>query len=96
MTHSFLWRGGDSSWFNGWMGNGLGVSALMLPAIAAQWLLAGLAPEQAQPWLPLAWALFVSFAILSALGFKYFVFRIGVVFGLIAVINGAAAVLLSR
>lgn len=91
----FMWRGGDSSWFNWWMGNGLGVSALMLPAIVTMWVLSGLSPEQLQPLLPVAWALFAAFAGLCYLGFKYFVARIGVVFGLIAALTGIAAVLAS-
>ncbi len=84
----FTWRGGNCSWFGFWLGNGLGVSALLIPVIAVVWTLGGLSPEQFQIFKPIAWATFVGLAALTALGFKYFVPRIGIVFGLIAVLVG--------
>lgn len=90
----FSWRGADgNTWYKWWMGNGLGVSALMLPAIALMLGLAGLDHEAIQPLLPVAWALFGAFAALGVLGFRYFVARIGVVFALIAALLGAANIL---
>ena len=91
----FKWRGGDTSWFNMWMGNGLGVTALMVPATVVLWVFAGLPPGIVQSLLPIVWAIFLSFLGLSLIGFKYFVPRIGIVFGLIALLTGIAAVRVS-
>lgn len=86
----FEWRGGKCTWYGFWLGNGLGVSALLVIAIVVLFTLGGLTPEQLQPVMPIAWATFVSIAGLSVLGFKYFVPRIGIVFGIIAVLVGIA------
>ena len=77
----FNWRGADSTWYAFWMGNGLGVSALLLIA------------THQQVTLPIAWATFVSLASLAALGFKYFPARIGAVFAVIALLTGIGAAL---
>jgi hypothetical protein len=91
----FKWREGTTSWFNMWMGNGLGVTVLMVLATVVLWVLAGLPPDIVQTLLPIVWAVFLSFLSLSLLGFKYFVPRIGLVFGLIALLTGIAAVQVS-
>lgn len=89
----FNWRGTNSSWYKFWMGNGLGVSALLLLAIANLWVLGGLDPAGIRPLLALAWVTFVSLALLSILGFEYFSPIIGSIFGLIALLTGIAATL---
>lgn len=89
---SFQWRGGKCTWFGFWMGNGLGVSALTILGITVLYTLGGLTAEQMQPVLPIAWAAFISLVGLAALGFKYFVPRIGIVFALIAILTGIATV----
>lgn len=86
----FEWRGGKCTWFGFWMGNGLGVSALIVPVIAVLFTLGGTNAEQFQSVVGVAWATFFALAVLSVLGFKYFVPRIGIVFGLIAVLTGIA------
>jgi hypothetical protein len=91
----FEWRGGKCTWYGFWLGNGLGVSALLVLGIATLYTLGGLSPEQIAPVLPIAWAAFISLAILTALGFKYFVSRIGIIFGLIAALTGIATFLAS-
>jgi hypothetical protein len=90
----FKWNGADCTWFGFWLGNGLSVSALLLLAIAVLWVLGGLAPNQ-RAVLPIAWAAFVSFALLSVLGFKYFAVGVGMMFGVIAALTGVAAILSS-
>lgn len=72
------------------MGNGLGVTALTILATVVLWVLGGLNPEQMKVLLSVAWTAFASLACLSALGFRYFVRRIGVAFGLIALLVGIA------
>jgi hypothetical protein len=86
----FTWRGARSTWFAWWMGNGLGVTALLLLAIVVLWVLGGQDPAQRQASLPIAWAAFVSLTSLAILGFKYFGTRIGAVFGVIALLTGVA------
>lgn len=86
----FDWRGGKCTWFGFWLGNGLGVSALLVLAITVLFTLGGLTSDQLQSVMPIAWAAFFSLVALSVLGFKYFVSRIGIVFGLIAVLTGIA------
>lgn len=88
----FNWRGGKCTWFGFWMGNGLGVSALIVPVIAVLYTLGGMSAEQFQSVAAIAWATFFALAVLSVIGFKYFVPRIGIVFGLIAVLTGIATV----
>lgn len=89
----FKWRGADCTWYEFWMGNGLGVSALIILAIAVLWVLGGAGPSGIQPLKPIAWAAFASLALLAAVGFLYFPARIGAVFALIAVLTGVANVL---
>lgn len=86
----FNWRGTNCTWFNFWMGNGLGVSALLILAIVVLYTVAGLTTDQAKTILPIIWAIFLSLSLLSFLGFKYFLPRIGIVFGLIALLVGIA------
>jgi hypothetical protein len=86
----FVWRGGKCTWYGFWLGNGLGVSALILPLIMTLLTLGGLEREQIAPFIGVAWFSFLSLALLTLLGFKYFVSRIGIVFGLIAVLVGIA------
>src|SRR5258708_25752222 len=81
----FTWQGADTTWFNFWLGNGLCVSAFMLPAIVALWTLGGLDPSLVKATLPLAWALVAGLALTSVLGFKYFGPRAGRGFGVIPV-----------
>jgi hypothetical protein len=88
----FTWRGADSTWYAWWMGNGLGVSALLVLPIVVLWCLGGDGAARRIP-LPIAWSAFASVALLSGFGFKYFGKRIGSVFGLIAVLTGIAAAL---
>jgi hypothetical protein len=89
----FKWRGADSTWYAWWLGNGLGVSCLLVLGVAVLWFLAGLSPEQRPAAQPLAWAAFASIALLGACGLKYFGLRIGSVFSIIALLTGAAALL---
>ena len=89
----FTWRGAKCTWYGFWMGNGLGVSALLIPVITVLWVLGGLDLVQIRAVLPIAWATFLGLALLAFLGFKYFVTRIGLVFALIALLTGIAAVL---
>ena len=89
----FRWQGADTTWFNFWLGNGLCVSAFMLPAIVALWTLGGLDPSLVKATLPLAWAVVVALALTSVLGFKYFGPRAGVGFGVIAVLTAIAIVM---
>lgn len=89
----FNWRGTDSTWYGFWLGNGLGVSALLLLAIVVLWTLGGLAPHQLRAVMPISWAAFISLALLSVLGFKYFATAPGVLFGLVAALTAIATVL---
>src|SRR6187551_1451844 len=73
----FTWRGADSSWYAWWLGNGLGVSCLLILGVAVLWFLGGLPPEQRHAAQPLAWATFGSLALLGVCGLKYFGLRIG-------------------
>ncbi len=86
----FKWQGAATTWFDFWLGNGLCVSAFMLPAIVALWLLGGMEPTLRAAALPLAWAVLASLALTSLLGFKYFGPRAGVGFAVIAVLTGIA------
>jgi hypothetical protein len=90
----FDWRGADCTWYGFWMGNGLGVSALLLPAIVTLWTLGNTAAGAAGPLLPLAWTVTGCLALLTVTGVKYFAIPVGVVFGLVAALSGAGAVLL--
>jgi hypothetical protein len=89
----FKWRGADCTWYDFWMGNGLGVSALIILAIAVLWILGGAGSSGIQLLKPIAWAAFVSLALLAAVGFAYFPARIGAVFALIALLTGIANLL---
>jgi hypothetical protein len=89
----FTWRGANSSWYAWWLGNGLGVSCLLILGIAVLWFLGGLAPDQRHAAQPLAWAAFASLALLGVTGIKYFGARIGGIFTLIALLTGVAAAL---
>jgi hypothetical protein len=90
----FDWRGASCTWYGFWMGNGLGVGALLLPVIVALWTLGGVAPGGAGPWLPLAWTLTLCLALLAVLGVRYFAVRVGVVFAIVAALSGIGAALL--
>jgi hypothetical protein len=94
-TH-FKWQGADCTWFNFWMGNGLGVSALLVLAVVVLWVLGGLAPGERAAMRPVAWAVFGSLALLAIFGFRYFTPMIGAVFGVIAMLTGIAAVTWNR
>lgn len=89
----FTWRGADCTWYNFWMGNGLGVSTLIILAIVVLWVLGGPVTAGVQALRPIAWGAFVSLGALAAVGFVYFPMRIGVVFALIALLTGIANVL---
>lgn len=89
----FKWRGADCTWYDFWMGNGLGVSALIILAIAVLWVLGGAGSAGIQALKSIAWAAFVSLGLLAAVGFVYFPVRIGVVFALIALLTGIANIL---
>jgi hypothetical protein len=87
----FRWQGSSCSWHDFLMGNGFGVSALLVLAVVVLWVLGGLPPEARGPALPIAWAAFVSVALLAAIGFRYFAPPVGAVFGLVALLIGVAA-----
>lgn len=91
----FRWRGGDCTWFGWWMGNGLGVGALLVLPVSILWILGGAVPRAAGPLLPLASVVTAVLGILAALGVRYFAPRVGAVFGLVAVLSLAGTVLLS-
>ena len=91
----FRWQGADSTWFRFWLGNGLCVSALFVPAIVALWVLGGLDRTQHHAILPIAWAVCAGLALLALLGFKYFGPRAGVGFSVIAILNAVAIILSS-
>ena len=84
----FTWQGADTTWFRFWLGNGLCVSAAFLVPIVVLWVLGALDPTQAHALLPIRWAVFISLALTSFLGFKYFGPRAGIGFGLIAILTG--------
>src|SRR6266568_2212549 len=86
----FRWQGADTTWFKFWLGNGLCVSALFLPAIVALWVLGGLDPTVRQATLPIAVGTLVGIALTSLLGFKYFGPRAGIGFGVITILIGIA------
>ena len=86
----FLWRGANSDWFDWWMGNGLSVSALLLPVVVVLWVLGR---KGRQVPLPIAWATFIGLTLLATIGFVYFGSRIGAVFALVALLTGTAVVL---
>jgi hypothetical protein len=87
----FRWRNADCTWYAFWMGNGLSASALLLLGVAVLWFLGGAAPGERYALLPLAWAAFASLTLLAIVCVKYFPARIAAVFGLIALLSGAAA-----
>lgn len=89
----FMWRGTDSTWYNFWMGNGLGVSALLLLAIVVLWTLGGLGADARRATLPIAWTALVSLILLTVCGFRYFSPVVGGAFGLVALLAGIAVVL---
>jgi hypothetical protein len=91
----FQWRGGDCTWFGFWMGNGLGVSALLVLAVSTLWILGSAVPGQAGPLLSLASIVTAVLGILAALGVRYFAPRVGAVFGLVAALSLAGTVLLA-
>src|SRR5207247_7056498 len=88
----FTWQGADTTWFKFWLGNGLCVSALFLPAIVALWVLGGLDPTVRQATLPIAVGTLVGSALTSLLGVKYFVPRAGGGGGVGGVSGGVAIV----
>ena len=92
-TVHFRWQGADTTWFKFWLGNGLCVSALLLPAIVALWVLGGLDATHQQATPPIAWGVFAGVALTALCGFKYFGPRAGVGFSVIAIITGVAIVL---
>jgi hypothetical protein len=92
----FRWQGADVTWFDFAMGNGLGVSALLLLAIVVLWVLGGAAPEDRRALRPIAWAVFVSFVLVGALGFVYFAPGVGAAFSTIALLSGIGAVRFTR
>src|SRR5205809_6580857 len=65
----FTWQAADTTWFNFWLGNGLCVSALFLPAIVALWVLGGVDPTVGQATLPIAFAPLARIALTSFGGF---------------------------
>ena len=87
----FVWQGTETSWFDFWMGNALGVSALMLLAIVVLWVLGGLAEDQRRTMLPVAWSLALTFVLLGANGFVYFGPIVGGAFSTIALLTMIAA-----
>jgi len=86
----FTWQGAETTWFKFWLGNGLCVSALFLPAIVALWVLGGLDQTVRQATLPIAVGTLVGIALTSLLGFKYFGPRAGVGFGVITILIAIA------
>lgn len=88
----FRWRNADCTWYAFWMGNGLGVSALLVLGVAVLWFLGGAAEAQREALLPLAWAAFVSLSLLAVVCARYFPAVIASLFGAIALLSGAAAV----
>jgi hypothetical protein len=94
-TVRFTWRGADVTWFGFWMGNGLGVSALLVLAVAVLLALGAVEPGSAGPLLPVAWVAAACLAALAVMGVRYFGARIGAVFGLVAALTGVGALLLS-
>jgi hypothetical protein len=91
----FHWRGADCTWYGFWMGNGLGVSALLLPVIVALWTLSGTAAAAAGPLLPLAFTIAGCLVLLAVIGLRYFAVQVGAVFGVVAALSAAGAVLLA-
>jgi hypothetical protein len=91
----FDWRGASCTWFGFWMGNGLGVSALLLPVVVALWTLGGTPAGAAGPLLTIAWSVTAALALLAVIGVKYFAVRVGAVFGLVAALSAAGALLLA-
>jgi hypothetical protein len=91
----FHWRGHPSTWYGFWLGNGLGVSALLLPIVVVLWVLGSVLPGESNRWLAIGWTTVVSLGGLSALGFRFFGARIGVVFGLIAALTAVGSVMLA-
>jgi hypothetical protein len=87
----YRWQGADCTWYASWMGNGLGVSALLVLAITVLWVLGGLDRAQQPALLPVAWAAFVSLALVGVIGFRYFTPFIGIAFSLVALLAGVAA-----
>src|SRR6266853_3882967 len=59
----FRWQSADTTWFKFWLGNGLCVSALFVPAIVALWVLGGLDPTVRQVTLPIAVGTLVGIAL---------------------------------
>jgi hypothetical protein len=88
----FKWQGADCTWYAFAMGNGLSVSALLLFAVVALFVLGGVPPETRRALLPVAWAGFGSVALLGVLGFRCFALPVGAVFSLIAILCGIEAV----
>ncbi len=86
----FTWQGADTTWFKFWLGNGLCVSALFLPAIVVLWVLGGVDSTVRQATLPIAVGTLVGIALTSLLGFKYFGPRAGIGFGVITILIGIA------
>lgn len=91
----FQWRGADATWFGFWMGNGLGVSALLAVTVLVLWTLGWTEPSGARPLLPLAWGCTAGLVAMTAVGVRYFATRVGAVFGLVAALSGAGSVLLT-
>jgi hypothetical protein len=89
----FRWQGAETTWFKFWLGNGLCVSAMFLPAIVTLWVLGGLDATAKAATVPIAWAVFAGIALTSLLGFKYFGPRAGAGFGMIAILIGIATML---
>lgn len=92
----FVWRGMDSSWFRFWMGNGLGVSALLVLAVALLWILGFSSQASLRVLLPVAWALCISLALLGLVSGMYFGTRLAIVWGLIAALTILATLLAWR
>lgn len=88
---TFKWRGAKSTWFNWYVGNGLGVSALLILEMVTLWTLGSLTHEQVKIILAIPWAAFASLVLLTYLGFRFFAPLVGVTFGLIAILTGIAA-----
>ena len=86
----FRWQGADTTWFGFWLGNGLCVTAFMVPVIVTLWVLGGLDASLRAATLPIAWGVFLGLALTSLLGFKYFGPRAGVGFGAVAILTAIA------